>query len=123
MTDKEFQMMNAALPRVRRYGPELTENEQVIVLQGERIEKLESALRKLKSEAGALGAFEPGVRSEIGHTNWECLMLRVREADALLTDTACDPTMQHAPDCPILHGKECLCDPYPITKGDENGHR
>jgi ABC-type nitrate/sulfonate/bicarbonate transport system substrate-binding protein len=52
MTDKEFQMMNAALPRVRRYGPELTENEQVIVLQGEWIEQLVAALRELTEAAG-----------------------------------------------------------------------
>jgi hypothetical protein len=52
------------------------------------IAQLEAALRRLRNEAQALHAFEHEVRAAIGNTNWECLMLRVREADSFVYPTA-----------------------------------
>jgi len=45
--NKELQMMNSALSRCRGYGPDLTENEQVIVLQGEKIVALKGLLHRV----------------------------------------------------------------------------
>lgn len=50
-----------------------------------RIAQLEAALRKLCNEVAGLRPFEYEVRIAISNTNWECLMLRLREADAALT--------------------------------------
>lgn len=77
--------MNAALPRVRSYGPELTENEQVIVLQGERIEQLEGAMRMLIT---AYVATLEGGRDRIKMLGGDC--------DDVPTMEAGDPALRHA---------------------------
>lgn len=74
--------------------PERQETESPFVRQPHyndlenRIAQLEAALGKLTNEVGgSLRGFEPEVREAIGNTNWECVMLRVREAAALLLPT------------------------------------
>lgn len=47
-----------------------------------------TALRKLAAEVSGLRVFEPEVRLAISNTNWSVLMLRLDEADALLTRTS-----------------------------------
>lgn len=42
------------------------------------------ALRFLTNEVGGLRGFEDGLREVIGNTNWECLMLRLNQADAAM---------------------------------------
>ena len=74
MTAKEFQMMNAALPRCRSYGPELTENEQVIVLQGERIRNLEDALREAMCPSAMIDNKDETVGYCVEHQQCGCGM-------------------------------------------------
>jgi len=50
----------------------------------DEIAHLRAVLRRLANEVAGLSAFEAGLRSEIGHTNYEVLMVREDEArDAL----------------------------------------
>lgn len=51
-----------------------------------RIAQLEAALLRLRNEVhGSLYMDEPEIRYIIGNTNFQCIELRLREADALLT--------------------------------------
>lgn len=47
-------------------------------------EDLLTALRRLAGNAGALRAFEHEIRAVTGHTNWQCLMDAVADADAAI---------------------------------------
>jgi hypothetical protein len=61
-----------------------------------RIAALEQALRKLRNEVhGSLYMNEPEMRQVIGNTNFQCIELRLREAEALLpsqSETIAKPT-------------------------------
>ena len=48
----------------------------------EQVGDLVTALRRLAGNAGAFRAFEHEIRAVTGHTNWQCLMDAVADADA-----------------------------------------
>lgn len=50
----------------------------------QEVEAATTALRKLAAEVGGLRPFESELRAELGNTNWNVLMLRLREADEAL---------------------------------------
>ena len=52
-------------------------------LADQRAELL-AALRRLVGNAGALGAFEDGIRECAGNTNWQCLIEAIHAADAAI---------------------------------------
>jgi len=55
-------------------------NAHIIAAAREMLE----ALHKLAGNAGALRAFEFEIRAIAGHTNWQCLMDAVADADAAI---------------------------------------
>ena len=84
----DYDALAAEFAAVEKQG---TAAHEACVKYDARVQALEAALRKLKNEAASLRAYEDAIRYEIGNTNWECLMLRVREADALLTPAETEP--------------------------------
>jgi hypothetical protein len=65
-----YELRIAALPPDPDYRALLVEAEQ--------------ALTKLRNESGGLSIAEQEIRQSVGNTNWNCLALRIKEADETL---------------------------------------